>query len=233
MRSIGVFILGLVVGCNTQPAPRPTSDPPKHTATVRELEDQTVALVAVGEGGAEVYCSGVWFSQWGIVTAAHCVDDVHDSQSGVLLYATRGDFTQHGVSVRTALVQVLDVPHDLALIHVLAPPVAHIVAQPYAGPLEVGSRVQTMGHPLGQYWYSYSSGDISSIRDREINGKARMLWIQSTAPISHGSSGGGLFDSEGRLLGIAAGIDDQGENVNVFIHWQYADELIRSQGAGR
>jgi tetratricopeptide (TPR) repeat protein len=41
-----------------------------------------------------------------------------------------------------------------------------------------------------------------------------MELIQTTAPISHGSSGGGLFDSKGRLVGITAGGFEDSQNLN-------------------
>jgi Trypsin-like peptidase domain len=41
--------------------------------------------------------------------------------------------------------------------------------------------------------------------------------IQTTAPISHGSSGGGLFDAQGKLIGITTFMFKDGQNLNFAI----------------
>lgn len=63
-------------------------------------------------------------------------------------------------------------------------------------PLKVGRPVFAIGSPRGLE-ASLSDGIISSLR--HINGDEI---IQTTAGISQGSSGGGLFDAHGKLIGI-------------------------------
>jgi S1-C subfamily serine protease len=72
-------------------------------------------------------------------------------------------------------------------------PVGEIGA--YSG-LEVGERVYTIGNPSG-LMRTLGEGLISGLRSR---GGLRL--VQTSAAISPGSSGGGLFDSRGRLIGI-------------------------------
>lgn len=62
--------------------------------------------------------------------------------------------------------------------------------------LAIGEKVYTLGSPLGLE-NSLGEGIISGLR----NAKERHL-IQTTAQISPGSSGGGLFDAAGNLIGI-------------------------------
>lgn len=73
--------------------------------------------------------------------------------------------------------------------------------QPVAGvrsyaSLEVGEPAYTLGSPVGLE-LTLSNGIVSG--QREEDGRS---FVQTTAPISPGSSGGGLFDSRGNLLGI-------------------------------
>ena len=83
-------------------------------------------------------------------------------------------------------------------------------ALPIASPsaLKVGQRVYAVGTPKGLE-RTISEGIISSLRPR-----ARSFVIQTTAPISSGSSGGGLFDEEGRLVGVTAFQFTRGQNLN-------------------
>ena len=76
-----------------------------------------------------------------------------------------------------------------------------LMAQPVAGirgydKLEVGEPVYTLGSPVGLE-LTLSDGIISGRREEEGR-----RYVQTTAPISPGSSGGGLFDAKGNLVGV-------------------------------
>jgi S1-C subfamily serine protease len=62
--------------------------------------------------------------------------------------------------------------------------------------LKVGERVYTIGNPSG-LTRTLAEGLISGLRMRD-----GVRLVQTSAAISPGSSGGGLFDSRGRLVGI-------------------------------
>ena len=74
--------------------------------------------------------------------------------------------------------------------------------------LATGERVYAVGSPEGLE-LTFSEGLISALRD---NGGAHV--IQTTAPISPGSSGGGLFDTRGRLVGITTFQLKEGQSLN-------------------
>ncbi len=65
--------------------------------------------------------------------------------------------------------------------------------------LYVGEQVYEIGTPVGLAG-TVSVGSISNPLQK-LNGKH---FIQFTAPISPGSSGGGLFDTGGEIIGITA-----------------------------
>lgn len=67
--------------------------------------------------------------------------------------------------------------------------------RPYAE-LQVGEALYTLGSPSGLE-LSLSSGILSGLREDDGH-----KLVQTTAPISPGSSGGGLFDAKGNLVGI-------------------------------
>ncbi|VVM07092.1 tetratricopeptide repeat protein [Methylacidimicrobium tartarophylax] len=74
--------------------------------------------------------------------------------------------------------------------------------------LKVGVTVYAVGAPKGLE-LTLSQGIVSSLRDLE-DGR----FIQTTAAISHGSSGGGLFDDQGRLLGLTSFYVGGGQQLN-------------------
>lgn len=87
--------------------------------------------------------------------------------------------------------------------------------------LGVGERVFAIGAPLG-FDLTVSDGLVSGLRS--LNG-VRM--IQTSAPISEGSSGGGLFDSKGKLVGIITCSVQRGQNLNFAIPAVEAAALVR------
>lgn len=74
--------------------------------------------------------------------------------------------------------------------------------------LAIGEHVYAIGAPEGLE-LTLSEGLISSLRE---SGTDRV--IQTTAAISPGSSGGGLFDTSGRLVGITVAYLKEGQNLN-------------------
>lgn len=77
--------------------------------------------------------------------------------------------------------------------------------------LRVGQKIYTIGTPYGLE-QTLSDGLVSSLR----RGRSEAIeYIQISAPTSPGSSGGGLFDEQGRLVGITtSGITGTAQNLN-------------------
>lgn len=198
------------------------STPSSAPVSAEDLTSMTVALTARDEDGeTHAYCTGVWVGETAILTAAHCVSD-EDSP--------RVTFLEHGDSktlAREASIVGIDLHHDLALLRTL-PNGAHAFARVSAAPLQAGARVFTMGHSMG-LWWSYSSGDLAAIRTLDL-GDGDRLWVQSTAPISPGNSGGGLFDSSGDIVGLASGSMRLGQNLNLYVHPSYIAAFLKRQG---
>lgn len=86
--------------------------------------------------------------------------------------------------------------------------------------LKPGSRVFAIGAPRGLE-LTISEGLISGVRQA---GASQLL--QTSAAISPGSSGGGLFDDEARLVGITTFIVEGGQNLNFAIPMDGVDALL-------
>lgn len=84
--------------------------------------------------------------------------------------------------------------------------------------IELGEDIVAIGSPLG-LTNTVSTGIISSMRKNMVRIANNVIDIQISAPISHGSSGGALFNVYGEVIGITyAGLGDYGgENLNFAI----------------
>jgi S1-C subfamily serine protease len=126
----------------------------------------------------------------------------------------------HGQKHLPARLMAYDAERDLCALQVQGMDVApaHIGD---AGAVRVGQRVYAVGTPEG-FELTLSEGLVSGLREA-----AAGRYIQTTAPMSEGSSGGGLFDSEGRLIGITAFVFSAGQNLNFAAPADWAVELAK------
>ncbi len=86
--------------------------------------------------------------------------------------------------------------------------------------LEPGALVTVIGNPEGLD-HSVTTGILSA--RRSLDGAD---WLQISAPISPGSSGGGVFDKFGDLVGIATASFKEGQNLNLAIPIEVVTELL-------
>ncbi len=118
----------------------------------------------------------------------------------------------------SATMHYSDPSRDLCQLNVpdlQAPPVVLGTAKK----LKVGQRVYAIGAPE-DLELTLSEGLISSLRPHE--GSA---YIQTSAAISLGSSGGGLFDDQGQLIGITTFYHAEGQNLNFALPVDWIGEL--------
>lgn len=215
-------VLGLVVMFTTAHGQTTVSKGPVELSARQLYATVSRSLVVVEghspsrkmQGSGVVYRNGLSSavphrpnSSW-IVSNAHVVRDsenVFVSQS-VVRYAVKVEYADEDL--------------DLALIHVpgaVFPPLPIDVNVP----IQVGQRVYAIGSPVGLE-NSITEGLVSGLRKL-----AELSVIQTSAQISPGNSGGGLFDVHGRLLGIttfkAKGTEGVGFAVSV-THVREIDE---------
>lgn len=111
-------------------------------------------------------------------------------------------------TLHAARLQHADTERDLCQITAASLKAPAVAIAP--APARIGQRIYTIGAPRGLE-LTLSDGLVSGIREEGGSGGL----IQISAPISPGSSGGGLFDDEGRLLGItSSGIVGVAQNLN-------------------
>jgi S1-C subfamily serine protease len=100
---------------------------------------------------------------------------------------------------------------------------------------QVGDHVVTIGNPLALQELTgdaeistestVSDGIISGKRDWEGHG---ITILQTTAPISHGSSGGALLNLQGQVLGITT-LTSEGQNINFAVPVRYVTSMLSAE----
>jgi S1-C subfamily serine protease len=169
---------------------QPVSTPP---ATAQTLEN---AVQAAGPSVVEVKTSfgqgsGVIVEPRGlIITNNHVVEG-----------ETRVEVVNASGESLSADVVSADAFQDLAVLR----PVGDVgpgiqLVEDSAGPPRIGTSVFAIGSPFG-FQNTVTAGIVSQFR--EDNGRPL---IQFDAPVNPGNSGGGLFNLEGRLIGIPTSI---------------------------
>ena len=196
----------------------------KSASEVFETAAGSIVVVKAedSKGKSVAFGSGVVIAPGVVATNCHVIEKA-------VRYAVK-----HGASQFTARLKHADWERD----------VCSLTAQGLNAPasilggtkqLKVGQRVYAIGAPSGLE-LTLSEGILSSLRDMH-GGR----YLQISAPISQGSSGGGLFDDEGRLIGLPTFYLSEGQQLNfaVPVEWiealpQRADQAqIRGKGVGQ
>ena len=92
--------------------------------------------------------------------------------------------------------------------------------------LRVGARVYAVGAPQGLE-LTLTEGIVSALRQLEGG-----TYIQHTAAISPGSSGGGMFDEQGRLLGLTTFYIAESQSLNFAVPVEWIEELPKRHTSG-
>ncbi len=185
----------------------------------RDIADKvlpSVAMLVMKDANGEPIAIGSGFvvHPGVLVTNAHVI---REASSGTATFT--GDKTEHAI----VGVVAFDAHHDLALLKI-ADDKAKPLPLADAAAVKVGDTVYAAGSPQGMAG-TFSNGIISAVR--EVEGGTI---LQTTAPISPGSSGGPLVNSSGQVVGVAVALIANGQNLNFAIAASHAAELLRVAG---
>lgn len=147
----------------------------------------------------------------------------HSERQGLVVegtpirYIVEGDVDEIGkppFAIRLGVVLAVSPSHDLALVEASGRNLpAHDIA--YVGDENpaIGERVSVVGQVKGLYW-TYVEGTVAQYRNdiperlkpvSEVNEIGFVgPYLQVSAPVWYGNSGGGAFDMDGHLVGIAS-----------------------------
>jgi serine protease Do len=141
------------------------------------------------------YCSGVVWGSY-VLTAAHCVDPGGEGTVGVLQF-------KHVSPVAYTLVK-RDPDQDLALLVPVEPTrlPRGILISP-EDPIH-GEAVVVVGHAWGLFEWSVSNGVVAFPKRVGNSLMDDQVWVQITAPVYPGNSGGPVTNQFGELIGIVS-----------------------------
>ena len=228
------FALG-GIGCLNKPNSR-NLEYAEPSGLANELNSATVALVqkspTLVPGTVDTvmivyqpYCTGVWVSKTIFLTAHHCIEDLGTKeqlksgkvkvnfldQKQVINVSESPKGTYQGV------VKYFDAEHDLAMIEVKGNKPKHDIARVSNIGAGIGTKTYMVGHVQGLY-YTYIEGVVSSYRQRmPVAATRNGPYMQVSAPIHLGNSGGGVFNEDGELLGICSFISARAPNASFYI----------------
>jgi S1-C subfamily serine protease len=131
-----------------------------------------------------------------VVTNAHVVENAKEEEKSIYVYSI--DQTRYEVKVLGG-----DSFYDFAILEFTDSPGTELTSLAFA-PIDarLGEKVYAIGNPLGEYPYSVSDGIISAL-NRVRNGiTGKFGFLQSTATVIWGNSGGPLINEKGQVVGI-------------------------------
>jgi S1-C subfamily serine protease len=111
---------------------------------------------------------------------------------------------------------------DLVALHISDLPVPPLTIH-RGGLPEIGTDVYVLGSPEGLS-FTFSNGLISAVRANPHDSK--LVWLQMTAPISHGSSGGPVLDENAEVIAVSVAVLESGQNLNFAVPAKYIRALL-------
>lgn len=193
---------------------------------VQNVEDSVVVINVTAQYSSTSSGSGVIISENGyILTCHHVVDG-----------ATEITVTLNSGSHYAASLVGSDESSDLAVIRITPSenePLTWAV-QGCSADLAVGERVVAIGNPLGTLGGTVTDGIISATeRTIETSDGNTMTLLQTNAAINQGNSGGGLFNLDGKLIGIvnakyaATGVEGLAFAIPIDVAYEVQLDLIK------
>lgn len=131
-----------------------------------------------------------------VITNAHVVENAADEAAALYVFSI--DRTKYEVKIVGG-----DSYFDFAVLEFVTTPGKEITTIKFAGTSpRIGDKVFAIGNPLGEYPYTVTDGIVSA-KNRVRNGiTGKFGFIQSTATVIWGNSGGPLVNAKGEVVGI-------------------------------
>lgn len=171
-----------------------------------ETASESVVMLNCYDKSGELYASGSGFA---LIEKGIIVTNYHVIEENVYSIEVN---TETGASYDIKSIVAMDKENDIAILRCAGTPNLALLSAGDTSELKKGEKVVAIGSPLGLI-NTVSTGVFSGYIDNSL--------LQFTASISHGSSGGALFDDRGKVLGITFASLEDGQNLNLAIPIEY------------
>ena len=186
------------------------SDDPKAI----QVASNSVIMLSCYDKDGNLYATGSAFAAFeeGVfITNCHVIKDE--------VYSIKAQM-ETGLEFKISSVVAYDADRDLAILRTEAKTGLEPLPLGKSTDLERGEKVIAIGRPLGLI-NTLSIG----LNSGTIKNENEQTFLQFSAPISHGSSGGALFNDKGEVVGITSASFTEGQNLNLAIPIEDAVEL--------
>ena len=220
---VAVVVLAILGGLFASGAlgPKTTQLPFSDDIDAIEAASESVVMLTCYDQDGEPYATGSGFAVFEdgiIVTNYHVIDGE--------VYRITAE-TENGTSFSCPTVLAYDAEKDIAILKANRQPGLALLTPGDSAALRKGEKVVAIGSPLGLI-NSVSTGVFSGYIDDEAG---KML--QFTAAISHGSSGGALFNDAGEVVGITFASLEEGQSLNLAVPMAEVQALYEQNVAHR
>lgn len=150
-----------------------------------------------------------------VITNAHVVEDASDEQGSIYIFSINRD--KYEVKLIGG-----DSFYDVAVLEFVDKPGSEISSIKFRdNDIRIGEKVFAIGNPLGEYPYTVTDGIISAKNRTRGGMTGKFGFLQTTATIIWGNSGGPLVDENGEVAGINSQI--------AFANTPGGDQILQSQ----
>ena len=200
---IVMFLFVIATAVEAQPAL-------KSPATILKENDSALALILSADDNSVSLGSGFFIGDGSaVVTNFHVISG---AKKVVLKTGT-------GQVLSSDTVYAFDEKKDVAVLKVTGANGAHVVALGDSDKVAIGESIVVVGNPEG-FEKSVTSGLVSGLRTLD-----EQKLFQISAPISHGSSGGPVFNDRGQVIGVVVAFWKDGQNLNFAIPINRVSEM--------
>ena len=175
-----------------------------HVLSAEEIYSQiSPSVVEISAESATEISTGTGFfldNKGTVITNYHVIEDCQTAKITL----------SNGSTYQVTAVLGYDADRDIAILSTTCK-----ISKPLSlrsDPAKTGEKVYALGSSLGLTG-SLSDGIVSAV-NREVEGN---VYIQTTAPISQGNSGGPLVDEKGAVIGVVCASFTDGQNLNLAI----------------
>ncbi len=196
-----------------------TSNSTEETSTIPTAEDiysfVTPSTVEITASNSNYSSTGTGFFDdinGTVITNYHVIEDAKEAKIK----------TYDGKEYDVLKVLGYDKQNDIAILSTKCTSSTPVVKS--SSPVATGQKVYALGSSLGLTG-TFSEGIVSTA-SRDVDGTN---YIQITAPISHGNSGGPLLNEQGEVIGITSAGFVDGQNLNLAIPIQEVAKVPRNK----